>query len=80
MITATETLIRHAMEARFANFRIFRHGEGVSDNTASIGERARYMVPALSKNWREAGLLLNERLVTADNRWRCRSFIAAFAG
>ncbi len=63
MITATETIIHHAMEARFANFRnLSGSAVGFSDNTGdALASGARYMVLGIiEKSWREASRLLNE--------------------
>jgi len=63
MITATETIIRHAMENRFANFRnLWGSPTGFSDNTSdALASGARYMVLGIiEKSLREASQLLNE--------------------
>lgn len=63
MITATEIIIRTAMENRFANFRnCWGSATGFSDNTGdALASGARYMVLGIiEKSWREASQLLNE--------------------
>lgn len=63
MITATETIIKAAMETRFVNFRnLSGHAVGFSSNTSdALASGARYMVLGIiEKSWREAGVLLNE--------------------
>ncbi|MEO8000488.1 MAG: type III pantothenate kinase [Arenimonas sp.] len=63
LITATEIIIRNAMENRFANFRnLSGLAVGFSDNTAdALASGARYMVLGIiEKTWREASHLLNE--------------------
>lgn len=63
MITATETIIKAAMENRFANFRgLSGNAHGFSDNTAdALASGARYMVLGIiEKAWRDARRLLNE--------------------
>ena len=63
MIAATETILRAAMENRFANFRIaWGSATGFSDNTGdALSSGARYMVLGIiEKSWREASQLLNE--------------------
>ncbi len=63
MITATETIIRNAMESRFSNFRnLSGSAKGFSDNTAdALASGARYMVLGIiEKSWREASQMLNE--------------------
>jgi type III pantothenate kinase len=63
MITATETIIHHAMENRFVNFRNLSGSPmGFSTNTAdALASGAHYMVLGIiEKTWREASLLLNE--------------------
>ncbi len=63
MIAATETIIRYAMENRFANFRNLAGSPvGFADNTAdALASGARYMVLGIiEKTWREASQCLNE--------------------
>lgn len=63
LISATETIIKHAMENRFVNFRnLSGVPAGFSDNTAdALASGARYMVLGIiEKTWREAAQLLNE--------------------
>jgi len=63
MIAATETILRNAMENRFANFRnLWGSPAGFSDNTGdALSSGARYMVLGIiEKCWREASQLLNE--------------------
>lgn len=63
MISATESIIRNAMQTRFAGFRgLSGTAKGFSDNTAdALASGARYMVLGIiEKSWREAARLLNE--------------------
>lgn len=63
MITATESIIRPAMENRFSNFRnLWGSATGFSDNTGdALASGARYMVLGMiEKSWRDACKLLNE--------------------
>ncbi|MEO6172856.1 MAG: type III pantothenate kinase [Arenimonas sp.] len=63
MISATESIVRHAMENRFENFKnCWGSPVGFSDNTSdALASGARYMVLGIiEKSWREASQLLNE--------------------
>lgn len=63
MISATEIIIRHAMENRFENFRrCWGSPVGFSDNTSdALASGARYMVLGIiEKSLREASQLLDE--------------------